>query len=101
MNSVVEPGALQHGDVLLVVDVQNDFVTGSLAVPGAVQVLPVLNRYIREFAHRGLRIVATRDWHPPAHFSFREQGGQWPEHCVAGTAGAAFAPQLKLPDDAW
>lgn len=101
MNSTIGPGGLRHGDVLVVVDVQNDFVTGSLAVPGGAQVIPALNHYIREFTRAGLRIVATRDWHPPRHFSFREQGGQWPAHCVAGTQGAAFAPQLRLPEDSW
>ncbi len=101
MNAAIGPGGLRHGDVLIVVDVQNDFVTGSLAVPGGAEVIAPLNRYIREFTRAGLRVVATRDWHPAAHFSFREQGGPWPAHCVAGTEGAAFAPKLRLPEDFW
>lgn len=74
--------------VLLVIDVQNDFCRGgSLEVPGGEQVVPVINLLTRRFR----RIVATQDWHPPGHVSFSE----WPEHCVAGTAGAAFHPALE------
>ncbi len=93
--------ALRHGDALVIVDVQNDFVSGSLAVPHGGEVVAPLNRYIAAFLHTCLPIVATRDWHPPDHQSFREQGGQWPRHCVAGTAGAAFVAGLALPAGAW
>lgn len=92
---------LGQGDVLVVVDVQNDFVTGSLAVPGAADIIVPLNRYIALFVRNGLRVVATRDWHPASHMSFRGQGGPWPSHCVAQTPGAAFAPGLHLPEGAW
>lgn len=92
---------LAAGDALIVVDVQNDFLPGgSLAVPGGDEVIPVLNRYIALFNSRGLPVFATRDWHPPEHCSFLPQGGAWPPHCVAGTAGAAFPATLKLPDGA-
>lgn len=92
---------LQQGDVLLVTDVQNDFLPGgSLAVPDGAAVVPVLNRYIDAFVAAGLPVYATRDWHPPRHCSFREQGGPWPVHCVVDTPGAAFAPGLALPPDA-
>jgi nicotinamidase/pyrazinamidase len=101
MNAIIGPGGLQHGDVLLVVDMQSDFVSGALAVPDAAAVIAPLNRYIREFVQRDLRVVATRDWHPPHHMSFREEGGPWPPHCVAGTEGAAFTGRLKLPPNAW
>jgi len=88
-------------DALIVVDVQNDFLPGgSLAVPSGRAVVPVLNRYISIFAARGLPVFATRDWHPPDHCSFKQQGGPWPPHCIAGTAGAAFAPELELPLEA-
>lgn len=66
---------LQRGDLLLVIDVQVDFVTGALAVPDAQAIISVINRLIREFKHRGLPVVATRDWHPLGHVSFRERGG--------------------------
>ncbi len=90
----------RRGDALLVVDVQNDFVTGSLSVPGAAEVIAPLNRAVASFEARGLPVFATRDWHPPDHCSFAAQGGPWPEHCVAGTAGADYAPGLTLGSDA-
>ena len=86
---------------LLIVDVQNDFLPGgSLAVPHGDEVIPVLNRYIALARSRGVPVFASRDWHPGNHCSFRAHGGPWPEHCVAGTPGAAFAPGLELPRDA-
>ncbi len=98
--TVSRPVRLQASDALVVVDVQRDFVGGSLAVPDAVAIIPVLNAYLREFARRNLPVVATRDWHPVAHCSFRDRGGPWPPHCIAGTPGAAFADGLALGPDA-
>jgi nicotinamidase/pyrazinamidase len=96
----LERWQLQRGDVLLVTDIQNDFLPGgSLAVAGGDEVVPVLNRYIGEFVAQGLPVFATRDWHPAGHCSFYAQGGPWPVHCVAGTPGAAFAPTLTLSPD--
>ncbi len=92
---------LKPGDALVIVDVQNDFLPGgALPVPQGDEVVPVLNEYIHRFRQAGLPIVATRDWHPPDHCSFRDRGGPWPAHCVQGTPGAEFAPGLELPDDA-
>jgi nicotinamidase/pyrazinamidase len=89
---------LGAGDALVVVDVQNDFLPGgSLAVPQGDEVVPVLTRYADAFHARGLPTFATRDWHPPQHCSFKEQGGPWPPHCVAGSQGAQFPPSLSLP----
>jgi nicotinamidase/pyrazinamidase len=89
---------LAHGDALVVVDVQNDFLPGgSLAVPRGEEILPVLNRYLQAFAARGLPVFATRDWHPPSHCSFKIRGGLWPVHCLANTPGAAFPAGLSLP----
>lgn len=86
------------GDALLVVDVQNDFLPGgALAVPEGDAVVPLLRRCAWLFHHRGLPVVASRDWHPADHCSFSAQGGPWPPHCIAGTAGAQFAPGLDLP----
>ncbi|RMF84962.1 MAG: nicotinamidase [Nitrospirae bacterium] len=94
----LEPRA---GDALLVVDVQNDFLPGgALAVAGGDAVVAPLNRAIDRFARAGLPVVASRDHHPPDHCSFRNQGGPWPPHCVAGTPGADFAPDLALPEGA-
>ena len=89
---------LQPGDVLLVTDVQNDFLPGgSLAVARGDEVVPVLNRYIDFFVSRNLPVFATRDWHPAHHSSFHERGGPWPPHCVQGTHGAEFSAALRLP----
>jgi nicotinamidase/pyrazinamidase len=86
---------------LVIVDVQNDFLPGgSLAVPHGDEVIPVLNRYISLFRQRHLPIYFTRDWHPPETRHFQSGGGVWPPHCVEGTVGAEFHPELHIPSDA-
>lgn len=86
---------------LLIVDVQNDFCPGgALAVPEGDRVVPALNEYAQKFARDGFPVFASRDWHPQVTRHFKAQGGPWPPHCVAGTPGAAFHPQLKLPEHA-
>lgn len=98
MASQMEKPDLRYGDALVVVDVQNDFLPGGhLAVPGGDEVVPVLIRYVAAFAARALPVYATRDWHTVDHCSFRERGGPWPPHCVAGSDGAQFPPGLDLP----
>jgi nicotinamidase/pyrazinamidase len=78
-------------DGLIVVDVQQDFCAGgALAVPDGDAVVEPINRLMEEFQF----VVATRDWHPPDHASFVEQGGPWPPHCVQGTPGAELHPGL-------
>lgn len=95
------PIKLGWGDALLAVDVQNDFLPGGkLAVGGGDAVVPALNRYLGLAKKRGLPVYASRDWHPREHCSFAAQGGPWPEHCVAGSAGAQFAPGFRLPPEA-
>jgi nicotinamidase/pyrazinamidase len=85
-------------DALIVVDVQNDFCPGgSLAVPGGDAVVPVLNAYMEQARAAGVPIFASRDWHPPHTRHFQAEGGPWPPHCVQGTRGAEFHPQLHLP----
>jgi nicotinamidase/pyrazinamidase len=89
---------LGKGDALLISDIQNDFLPGgSLAVPDGDQVIPALNGYIDQFSKRQLPVFAIRDWHPPNHCSFIQQGGPWPEHCIADSKGAQFASALQLP----
>lgn len=89
------------GDALIVVDMQNDFLPGgSLAVAGGNGIIPQLNRYLAYFAAHQLPVFATRDWHPLSHCSFQSQGGPWSPHCIAGSDGAAFHPDLKLPANA-
>ncbi|MCW1300895.1 MAG: isochorismatase family protein [Candidatus Nanoarchaeia archaeon] len=85
---------------LIVVDLQNDFITGSLAVPGALKIIERVNKYITKFEKAGAKIFFTRDWHPITHSSFRENGGIWPTHCVQGSYGAEFHPSLKIPQHA-
>jgi len=100
----MQPG---DDDLLLIIDVQNDFCPGgALAVADGDAVVPVINRLAERFAH----IALTQDWHPSGHSSFATShpgsapfetismpyGRQtlWPDHCVQGTPGAAFHPQL-------
>ena len=81
-----------RADALIVVDVQNDFCPGgALPVPQGDQVVPAINQIL---ALTGWLTVATRDWHPQGHCSFKPQGGIWPVHCVAGTRGAALHPGM-------
>jgi nicotinamidase/pyrazinamidase len=94
-------------DVLLAIDVQNDFCSGgALAVPGGEKVVPAINRIAQKFAN----VVLTQDWHPRDHVSFApnhagkqayqtielDYGTQvlWPTHCVQGTPGAEFHREL-------
>ena len=89
---------MKRRTALLVVDVQIDFCPGgALPVPRGDQVVPVLNRYIELFWKRGSPIFASRDWHPPNSRHFEASGGKWPVHCVQGTLGAHFHPELILP----
>jgi nicotinamidase/pyrazinamidase len=89
-------------DAIVVVDVQNDFCPGgALEVPRGDEVVPVLNNWIDAARQEGARIVASRDWHPAGHVSFEKRGGPWPPHCIRNTSGAAFHPDLDLPEDVW
>lgn len=86
---------------LVIVDVENDFTPGgALAVADGDRVVPVLNRYAERFAAAGLPVYASRDWHPAVTSHFKEYGGIWPPHCVQGTKGAEFHPDLTLPEEA-
>jgi nicotinamidase/pyrazinamidase len=85
---------------LLVVDVQSDFCPGgALPVPNGDQVVSVLNKYIQLFVNKGWPVFASRDWHPEDSRHFQERGGIWPVHCVQGSQGARFHPQLRLPKE--
>ncbi len=81
-------------DWLVVVDYQNDFIPpdGALAVPGGDELVSRINELIDMFPNA----LATRDWHPENHYSFRENGGEWPKHCVQNTRGAEFHPELNV-----
>jgi len=86
---------------LIVVDVQNDFCPGgALAVKDGDKIIPPLNEVIGAFDKARLPIFFTRDWHPSDHISFKAQGGIWPPHCIQGTHGAKFNPELLVPEGA-
>jgi nicotinamidase/pyrazinamidase len=97
-------------DVLLVIDVQNDFCPGgNLAVPGGDEIVHIANRLAHGFQH----VVLTQDWHTAGHSSFAsshagkspydmvtmDYGPQtlWPDHCIQNTSGAAFHKDLDIP----
>ena len=91
-------GEMTARDALIVVDVQKDFCPGgALAVPGGDEVVPVINSLQELFT----TVVFSRDWHPPGHVSFSPEpefvDGSWPKHCLAGSDGAAFHPDLQVP----
>ena len=83
---------------LLVVDVQNDFADpkGSLYVEEGEKVVPVINREIEIARAAGALVVYTQDWHPDVTPHFQKYGGVWPVHCVRGSWGASFAPELRV-----
>jgi nicotinamidase/pyrazinamidase len=80
---------------LLIVDVQNDFCTGgSLAAPNGEQVIKPINFLSKKFLDNSAQVIATQDWHPRNHCSFKANGGIWPSHCVQDTVGAALHNDL-------
>ncbi len=90
--------SITKDSALLIIDVQNDFcLGGSLAVPNSDEVIPLLNQYIQKFLNVPAPIFATRDNHPQNHFSFKENGGPWPAHCVQGTRGVEIHLGLAVP----
>lgn len=85
-------------DALVVVDVQEDFCTGgALAAHDTDSLIVVINDLIAGYSAAGRLVIFTRDWHPADHCSFRDQGGQWPPHCIQETPGARFHPGLIIP----
>ncbi len=83
--------------MLLVVDPQIDFITGTLPVPDAEKQMDELAQYIAGQDGTYVLKVITTDWHPYDHHSFVSQGGEWPIHCVRNTIGAAIYPALIEP----
>jgi nicotinamidase/pyrazinamidase len=83
---------------LVVVDMQNDFADpkGSLSVKGGLDVVPLINRKAWTAIRAGSFVVYTADWHPDSTPHFAKDGGIWPVHCVGGTWGAEFHPDLEV-----
>jgi len=99
-------------DALVIVDVQNDFMpSGALQVKGGDEIVAPINR-LAERLHKHVNIIVmTQDWHPPGHLSFASVHGKqpydpyeaegigpvlWPDHCVQGSSGADFHPELEV-----
>ena len=92
---------LASNDVLLIVDLQNDFLPGgALGIEGADEIIPTINAYIEKFEQKQQCIIFSRDWHPQDHCSFNNQSGPWPVHCVQNTHGAALSNILNWPSQA-
>ena len=109
IGQTVRPASPTENRVLLVVDIQNDFCpNGALGVAGGDEIVPIINKLSRRFAH----VIQTQDWHCEDHLSFASShpgkkplelvelpyGEQilWPDHCVEGSDGAMFHPKLDL-----
>lgn len=81
---------------LMVVDMQNDFCTGTLPVPGALEIVGGIIERMNEYRKMGLPIALSACRHPIDHCSFKSEGGQWPTHCVALTEGARLHLAIRL-----
>lgn len=79
---------------LVIVDCQNDFITGSMRVKGASKILPNIKNFIKTNKDDIDKIIFTVDWHPYNHCSFKKYGGIWASHCVQYTPGACIEPKL-------
>ena len=79
---------------LIIVDCQNDFITGSMSVKGAKKAVEEIKKFIKSKRKEISKIILTADWHPYTHMSFKRNGGQWPQHCVQFTPGACIEPKL-------
>lgn len=79
---------------LIIVDCQNDFISGSLKVKGASKAVESIKDFIQEHKKEIDKIVFTVDWHPVNHVSFKQNGGSFPSHCVQFTPGACIEPKL-------
>ena len=82
--------------LLLIVDPQVDFITGSLPVGGAAEAMDALADYVKEHGDEYVVKIVTSDWHPYHHSSFADEGGQWPRHCVQHSAGASIWESLLV-----
>jgi nicotinamidase/pyrazinamidase len=83
---------------LIIVDMQNDFADpdGALSVAGGAGLIPTINRAAQAAVQAGAFVVYTQDWHPEQTPHFADYGGIWPVHCVTGSWGASFHPDLEV-----
>lgn len=81
--------------LILIVDPQNDFINGSLPVPLAAEQMNQLSEYLRMISGIYAAKAVSCDWHPVDHCSFKENGGEWPRHCVSYTKGAVIWPNIE------
>ena len=79
---------------LVIVDCQNDFITGTMSVKGAKNSVEEIKKFIKKHKKDIDKIIFTVDWHPYNHSSFKKYGGLWPHHCVQYTPGACIEPKL-------
>jgi len=79
---------------LIIVDCQNDFITGTMSVKGAKNAVEEIKKFIKNHRKEIEKIIFTLDWHPYNHCSFKKYGGLWPSHCVKHTPGACIEPKL-------
>ena len=82
--------------LLLIVDPQIDFITGTLPVAGAAEAMDALAKYVKEQSNEYTVKIVTADWHPYHHSSFADEGGMWPRHCVQHSVGAAIWESLLV-----
>ena len=102
---------IKNDDVLVIVDMQNDFMPfGALGVEDGDKIIEPINGFAEKFHHLGNVVVMTQDWHPPGHLSFASSHNMkpydpyesegigpilWPDHCIQGTRGAEFHPDIE------
>jgi len=79
---------------LIIVDCQNDFITGTMSVKGARINVEEIKKFIKKYKNELAKIIFTVDWHPYNHSSFKKYGGEYPSHCVQYTPGACIEPKL-------
>ena len=79
---------------LVIVDCQNDFITGTMSVKGAKNSVEEIKKFIKNHKKEIDKIIFTVDWHPYNHMSFKRNGGLWPNHCIQYTPGACIEPKL-------
>ena len=79
---------------LIIVDGQNDFITGTMSVKGAKNAMEEIKKFIKNHRKEIIKIMFTVDWHPYIHMSFKKFGGLCPQHCVQYPPGACIEPKL-------